>query len=104
MGLNNSLIKGSKSYENSIRYTTFTPEIRKRMFKYFDKEFPDLKRNIELSKNQQNKKIEESVDQLPEREIRRQAFLIEKGRLHTQNDRKILAKKARLAHKYGLER
>lgn len=104
MGLNNSLIKGSKSYENSIRYTTFTPEIRKRMFKYFDKEFPDLKRNIELSKNQQNKKIEESVDQLPEREIRRQAFLIEKGRLHTQNDRKILAKKGRLAHKYGLER
>ena len=56
MGLNNSLIKGSKSYENSIRYTTFTPEIRKRMFKYFDKEFPDLKRNIELSKTNKIKK------------------------------------------------
>lgn len=46
---------------------------------------------FQLSK-QTNKKVEKSVDQLPERDIRRQSFSANKDKLDTPNDEKILSK------------
>ncbi|WP_262333497.1 hypothetical protein [Lactobacillus paragasseri] len=57
---------------------------------------------FQLSK-QQNKEVEKSIDKSSERKINRQAYLIDKDRLHTKNDKKVLAKKAMLA-KRQLER
>ncbi len=98
LGFDNSLIKTREEYQKSTRYTTFAPEIKKEMFTYFNKEFPDLKLNIERIHKETDKqqKIEKSVDQLPEREIRRQAFLIEKGRLHMKDDKKVLGERNKL--------
>ncbi|WP_347284318.1 hypothetical protein [Lactobacillus taiwanensis] len=53
---------------------------------------------FQLSK-QQNKEVEKSIDKSPERKINRQAYLIDKDRLHTKNDKKVLAKKAMLARR-----
>lgn len=109
LGMNNSLIMSPNYYKQSERYTTFTPEVKQKIFKYFDKEFPDLKRNIERgsslksksinqkqepilqSETKQETKIKEiPLNKLPEREIRRQAYLISKNRLHTGHDKEIL--------------
>lgn len=62
-GLKNSLIDSKKNYEKSPRYTTFAPETRKEMYSYFDKEFPDIKRNIELLNKREREK--EQAKQAP---------------------------------------
>lgn len=44
---------------------------------------------FQLSKQQD---VEKAIDKSPEREIRRQPFLVKKDNLHTQNDEKVLSK------------
>lgn len=46
LGLNNSLLKDAE-YNTDVRYTTFSKDTRKRLFSYFDEEFPDLKDKIQ---------------------------------------------------------
>lgn len=47
-GLNNSTIKNKEIYNSKdVRFVTFTPEIRKKMFSYFDAQFPDMQSKIQ---------------------------------------------------------
>lgn len=55
-GLNNSTIQNKEIYNSKdVRFATFTPEIRKNIFNYFDKQFPEMKQKIQ-NLSQQNTK------------------------------------------------
>lgn len=61
LGLNNSVIKDKEIYNSKIdiKYSTFTPDIKKKISSYFDKQFPTIKQKIrQLS--QENEKVVEN--------------------------------------------
>lgn len=91
LGLDNSLIKSQKQYNNS-RYTTFAPE----------KSVQEPKLETKISekdpawKNDLKTKYDgKALSELPEREIRKRAYLITKGRYHSNQDKQILSLKAK---------
>lgn len=69
LGLNNSVIKDKEIYNNQldIKYSTFTPDIKKKIFSYFDEQFPNMKQQIQ--------QLQQEKD-LSKAEMHRQAFLI----------------------------
>ncbi len=87
-----------KLYQTTIDHDYNDPNSKYGKDSKFTKE--TINQIFQLSKQQD---VEKTIDKSPEREINRHAYLIGKDRLHTKNDKKVLAKKAMLT-KRQLER
>ncbi|WP_148138489.1 hypothetical protein [Lactobacillus taiwanensis] len=94
LGVNNSVIKDKDVYNSKIdiKYSTFTPDIKKKVFSYFDKQFPNMKQQIQQLKQEKG---------LSKAEMHRQAFLISRGRMQPTQDSKTMELSQKFKEKWA---
>ena len=97
LGVNNSVIKDKDIYNSKIdiKYSTFTPDIKKMVFSYFDKQFPNMKQQIQQLKQEKS---------LSKAEMHRQAFLISRGRMKPTQDAKTMELSQKFEEKWATRR
>ncbi|MCT7749865.1 hypothetical protein RON44_09185 [Lactobacillus gasseri] len=97
LGLNNSVIKDKEIYNSKIdiKYSTFTPDIKKKVSSYFDKQFPTMKQQIQQLKQEKG---------LSKAEMHRQAFLISRGRMQPTQDSKMMELSQKFKEKWATRR
>lgn len=111
-GLDNSTIKNKETYNSkeSPKFSTFTYEIKKQLYSYFDNKYPKIRSSIEKLNQEttldhqsevevkENKIVNNTTEEsqnnklvdLPKHEVNRQAYLISRGRMQPSSNDMIM--------------